>query len=141
MINSITCKPYHTKENKGKRFVVQHIQKKKEERKKEGKRIHLGVTTLTDASLEDIMVLLENKSISTELLIEVKVGCLGRGRVAFSLSSINTTEGILGLLFADSSTHNMPTCMHLNTSSRQHESAIDGSTSSIALPSFHSFHA
>lgn len=38
----------------------------------------------------------ENKSKSIELLVEVKVGCLGIGRVAVSLSNINTTVDMVG---------------------------------------------
>lgn len=39
----------------------------------------------------------ENKSESTLSLIEVNVGCLGNGRLTVSLSSINTTDDIVGL--------------------------------------------
>lgn len=39
----------------------------------------------------------DNKSVPKMALIEVNVGCIGNGRVAFSLSNINITDGMVGL--------------------------------------------
>lgn len=103
---------------------------------------YLPTTIVTVKSFEDTVSWASIKwSPSTELLIEVNVGCLGTGSVGVSFSSISTTDAIVGLYIAESCTHSIPTCMHLNTWFWELESRIFGSTRSIALPSFQRFHA
>ena len=80
-------------------------------------------------------------STSFGVLSAANVGCLGQVRIGDPLSNIATTDGTVGLSFALSWTHKSPTCMHLDTSVGEHESLINGSTNSITVPSFHSFHA
>jgi hypothetical protein len=73
--------------------------------------------------------------------MEVSKGLTGKGRVVASLSSINTTDDMFGLLDAESCTHNIPMCMHLKALIFGLESRIEGSRSSITLSSFHRRHA
>lgn len=104
-------------------------------------RFYLPSTFVIDISFEDITSWpCIYRSISTELN-EFISGCIGTGRLAFSLSNISITDDIVGLCAADSWTHNIATCMHCNASFLEQDSAIEGSISSTALSSFHKFHA
>ena len=80
-------------------------------------------------------------SVSIGVLSAANVGCFGAAMAAVPVSNIATTDDIVGLSVALSCTHKSPTFMHLDTSAGKHESLMDGSTNSITLSSFHSFHA
>lgn len=59
---------------------------------------HLPTTIVTVKSFEDTISCSSVKiSVSIDALTEVKVGCLGNGIVAVLLSSISTTDAIVGL--------------------------------------------
>lgn len=102
---------------------------------------HLPVTSVIGTSIED-EVSWSNKIESIILeLVELISSCLGIEIFEIPLSNIITTDDIVGLSDAELCMHNIATCMHLNASSWEHESATRGSISSTALLSFHKFHA
>lgn len=74
-------------------------------------------------------------------LLEMKAGCLGDGRGAVSLPSMNTTLDIVGLSLGSSCMQSSPTIRHLVHSFALQRVLIIESTNSRAFPSFHNSHA
>jgi hypothetical protein len=80
-------------------------------------------------------------SSSSRFLPVLKAGSHGLGSIVLSLASIVVTADMVGLRVGCSWTHNRPIWMHLSTSVALDVSAMDGSTKSKLLPSFHSLQA
>ena len=73
--------------------------------------------------------------------LTIKAGCLGVGRVAFSLPSMKTTLDMVGRSFGSSCTHKSPTFTHFKYSSVLQLLRSVCSIKSSAFSSFHKCHA
>ena len=91
--------------------------------------------------IEQILCLPLVDSESKAICLSVNAGCFGWGRSTISLLSIEITTDMVGLSFANSCTHNKPTCTHLKISNSKHGSDIIGSINATMLSAFHNFHA
>ena len=80
-------------------------------------------------------------SLSNAINFSVNAGFVGGGRLPISLLSMETTTDTVGLSWANSCTHNNPTCMHLKISISKQGLYIMGFINAIALSAFHNFHA
>ena len=95
------------------------------------------VTLLTEHSVW----LRWEESVFDAICLSMKAGFIGRGGSTISLLSMETTSDTVGRSWANSCTHNSPTCMHLKISISKQGSYIIASINAIALSMFHNFHA